>query len=76
MTQPLNEFCQQFHNLIMRLSITRSEGQTFNEEEALLYNEACRYMASVAKALRMSQEDYNKSQEEKDDNDGERPIGV
>lgn len=63
----------------MRLTIRSESGVTLTEEEALLCVEASRYLTAIAKALRMSQEDYNKLQEKErekddDDNEDERPV--
>ncbi len=77
MSEELSSYSQFYHNIIMRFSLRAEGGYIFSEEEALLYAEANRYLTAVAKALRLSQEEYNRQQENKKDNDeneDERPV--
>lgn len=78
MNQELPSFTHLYHNILLRLTTRSESGVTLTEEEALLYAEACRYLTAVCKALRMSQEEYNKLQEKdiKDDDDSEDERSV
>lgn len=74
------DYAQIYHNIVLRLSLSRENGHKHTEEEHLLYLEGCRYLAAVAKTFRMNQEEYNKSIEDQKDNDNDnedkRPTGV